>query len=147
MVGLEPRVTIRNPRVTPRKSSWSPSVASPTYPDPTNPTSNPHWASTGQHSTQRGYREAMHGHQQPSEAPQRLDRAVTLALTLGTGAVHGDAPTYSRGKNRPSWARRVSFLAPERVAHLPLPLHGCHQPPENGSYWYDLDHSSMIVWG
>ena len=67
----------------------------------------PLWASTGQHSTQGGCREATQGHQQPSEAYERLDRAVTLAPTLDTGAVHSDAPTYTHGKSRLSWARGV----------------------------------------
>ena len=70
-------------------------VHSRCFPDPTNPTTNPTRVSTGQKSTQGCRREVTHGHQQPSEAPQRLDRAVTLALTLGTGAIHSDAPTHS----------------------------------------------------
>ena len=70
--------------------------------DPTNPASSPTRASIGQQDTQGGRRKATHEQQQPSEAPQRLDRAVTLAPTLGTGAVHGDSSTYTDGKSRPT---------------------------------------------
>ena len=69
---------------------------------PTNPASSPTRASIGQQDTQGGRRKATHEQQQPSEAPQRLNRAVTLAPTLGTGAVHGDSTTYTDGKIRPT---------------------------------------------
>ena len=52
------------------------------------------------------------------EAPQRLNWAVTLALTLAAQAAHGDSPTYNYGKSRPTWTRRDSFLIPDRVVHL-----------------------------
>ena len=91
----------------------------------------------GTNSPQRLLQRSIGGHN-PSSNPRHRGLAE---------AVYGASPTYNHGKSRPSWARRVSFLAPERVAHLPLPLYGCHQLPENRSYWYDLDHSSMIVWG
>ena len=76
-----------------------------------------------------------------------LDRAVTLALTLGTEAARGASPTYIHGKSRPTWTRRDSLLVPDRVVRLPNPLDGWRSAPEKRSYCYDLDHSSMIVWG
>ena len=70
-------------------------VHSRCFPDPTNPTTNPTRVSTGQKSTQGCRREVTHGHQQPSEARQRVIRAVTLALTLASPAAHSDSPTYT----------------------------------------------------
>ena len=66
----------------------------------------------------------------PPEASQRLDRAVTLAPTLGTEAAHGDSSTYTHGKRRRTWARRDNFLVPDRVVHLPIPLDRCQCAPE-----------------
>ena len=71
-------------------------------------------------------REAVVRPHMGKHSPQRLDRAVTLALTLGQGAVHGDSSTYSHGKGKPTWARIISFLVPERVVLLPYALQRAH---------------------
>ena len=80
----------------------------------------------GQQDTQKRRREAMNVHTEPPEAPRGLVRAVTLAPTLGTGAVHGDLSTYNLGTKRPTWARRVGLLVPERLSCLPDRLQSAH---------------------
>ena len=118
-VGLHPRVTTRNPRVTPVWSSQTTSEASVTLQK---------LRSTLPRSLVaiRIPREAVGWPYMGSNGPQRLprgssglDRAVTLAPTLCTGAVHDDSQTYKHGKSRPTWARRVGFLVRERVVRLP----------------------------
>ena len=68
----------------------------------------------------------VQGQPQPSESPQRPNRSVTLALTLGTGVGHGDPPSYNHDKSRPTWAGGDHFLVPDRVVRLPDPLLSAH---------------------
>ena len=118
-VGLHPRVTTRNLGLRPLERSQTTSKASVTLQTliATLPRSL---------LAIRIPREAVGWPYIGSNGPQRLpsgssglDRAVTLALTLGTGAVHGDFQSYNHGKSCPTWARRVGFLVPERVVYLP----------------------------
>ena len=122
-VGLQPRVTTRNPSATPRWSSAPTLGAFLTLP-----------------TILITLRESTLGSRTPMEAvdmshraltalkqaPQRLNQAATLALALASQAARGDSPTHSHGKSRPTWVRRHSFLIPNRVVHLLSRLQHAH---------------------